>query len=496
MRGVPRKRKKQMGLKKRMNRLLFSTMIPMACLLVILLVIFWQYAGQYNKLSENLAVSSKFNLSFKDELDLEMYYLAIGSKEASELDDVVGQVEDAQQIMKKLRQNTYHASGVKCLNSLDAYLDNLKKRMLQLMAIKEYDKRMEFMDSNIRIITGLIMQEMQNYIYNESMYLVKVETNLTRRVKILISGMAVLLMATLGILMRRSFRLTGGIIRPVTEMLDKVKKVGRGNFDVLPVSAEIVEIEELDQGINKMARRISGLLENVRQEKEMQHLTELQLIQAQVNPHFLYNTLDTIVWLVEGGMQQDAVDMITSLSVFFRTSLSKGKDIIPLSEEKRHTLSYLEIQQSRYRDIMEFEINIPPELDEVMVPKLTLQPLAENALYHGIKNKRGKGKILIEGFNLGDDMMLRVTDNGQGMTPERLYEVQEAIRTGKRAGFGLAAVSERIALYYGPGYGLKISSTEGEGTVMEVYMAKKINLDNNSRTVLWPADRDLRRSAK
>lgn len=474
MRGVVPKVKKQMGLKKKMNRLLFSTMIPMACLLVILLLIFWQYAGQYNKLSENLAVSSKFNLSFKDELDLEMYYLAIGSKEASELDDVLGQVEDAQEIMEKLRKNTYHASGVKCLNSLDAYLDNLKKRMVQLMEIKEYDRRMEFMDSNIRIITGLIMQEMQNYIYNESMYLVQVETSLTHRVKILISGMAVLLLATLGILMRRSFRLTGGIIRPVTEMLDKVKKVGRGNFDVLPVSAEIVEIEELDQGINKMAHRISGLLENVRQEKEMQHLTELQLIQAQVNPHFLYNTLDTIVWLVEGGMQQDAVDMITSLSVFFRTSLSKGNDIIPLSEEERHTMSYLEIQQSRYRDIMEFEIRIPKELEGVMVPKLTLQPLAENALYHGIKNKRGKGKILIEGFDLGEDMMLRVTDNGQGMTPERLKEVQDAICTGERAGFGLAAVSERIALYYGAGYGLRISSTEGEGTVIEVYLAKQI----------------------
>ena len=223
-----------------------------------------------------------------------------------------------------------------------------------------------------------------------------------------------------------------------------------------------------------MAGRIEGLLENVRKEQEAQHMTELQLIQAQVNPHFLYNTLDTIVWLVEGGMEQDAVDMITSLSVFFRTSLSKGKDIIPLSEEERHTLSYLEIQQSRYRDILEFEIRIPKELESVMVPKLTLQPLAENALYHGIKNKRGKGKILIEGFDLGDDMMLRVTDNGQGMTPQRLHEVQEAIQTGERAGFGLAAVSERIALYYGPGYGLKISSVEGEGTVMEVYMAKRI----------------------
>ncbi len=193
------------------------------------------------------------------------------------------------------------------------------------MEIKEYDKRMEFMDSNIRIITGLIMQEMQNYIYNESMYLVQVETSLTQRVKILISGMAVLLLATLGVLMRRSFRLTGGIIRPVTEMLDKVKKVGKGNFDVIPVTAEIEEIEELDQGINKMAHRISGLLENVRQEKEMQHLTELQLIQAQVNPHFLYNTLDTIVWLIEGGMNEDAVEMISSLSIFFRTSLVERK---------------------------------------------------------------------------------------------------------------------------------------------------------------------------
>ena len=109
-----------------------------------------------------------------------------------------------------------------------------------------------------------------------------------------------------------------------------------------------------------------------------------------------------------------------------------------------------------------------------MVPKLTLQPLAENALYHGIKNKRGKGKILIEGFDLGEDMMLRVTDNGQGMTPERLKEVQDAICTGERAGFGLAAVSERIALYYGAGYGLRISSIEGEGTVIEVYLAKQI----------------------
>ena len=467
--------KKRMELEERMRKVLFSTMIPMACLMIILLFIFWQYTGQYNKLSENLAVSSEFNLRFKDDLDLEMYYIAIGSKESSNLEDVLEQVEDAQEIMQKLRRNTYNNNGVKSLNSLDSYLENLRQRMLQLVEIKEYDKRMEFMDSNIRIITGLIMQEMQNYIYNESMYLVQVEKSLTHRVKLLISGMAVLLIATLGILMRRSFRLTDGIIQPVNIMLDKVKKVGRGKFDMIPIEAEIEEIEELDEGINKMARKISALLENVRQEKEMQHLTELQLIQAQVNPHFLYNTLDTIVWLIEGGMTDDAVEMISSLSIFFRTSLSKGNDIIPLSEEERHTLSYLEIQQYRYRDILEFEINIPKELSGIPVPKLSIQPLAENALYHGIKNRRGKGKILIEGREEEDALVLTVSDNGQGMTPERLHEVQEAIRTGERAGFGLAAVAERIALYYGPGYGMKIFSEEGKGTTVEIRLGNYIH---------------------
>ena len=172
-------------------------------------------------------------------------------------------------------------------------------------------------------------------------------------------------------------------------------------------------------------------------------------------------------------MQQDAVDMITSLSVFFRTSLSKGKDIIPLSEEKRHTLSYLEIQQSRYRDIMEFEINIPPELDEVMVPKLTLQPLAENALYHGIKNKRGKGKITVRGYREDSFFILEVRDNGIGMQTERLVQVRNALlykQLAESKVYGLYNVNERIRLNCGEEYGLRISSTYQEGTTVKILL--------------------------
>ena len=479
-------KEKQETLENKMKWMLLSTMIPMAVLIIVLLVFFWHYTNKYNQLSNNLAVSSEYNanyrnsnndMSFKDEVDMDIYYVTIGRRGRDGLP--IEQVDKAIDTVEKLKNTSTKKESLRSLKYMTNYLTNLKKRMNQLLEIKDYEERQEFVTNNTEILTTLFEKEMQNYIYQEATQLVQLESQLAGNVRLTLLTMCAVILLSVIILLRRSFRLTYSITKPVSEILQNIKKVGKGEYkNISAVPADCVEIQELDAGTRKMAGRIKGLLENVRKEQEAQHLTELQLIQAQVNPHFLYNTLDTIVWLVEGGMEQDAVDMITSLSVFFRTSLSKGKDIIPLSEEERHTLSYLEIQQSRYRDILEFEINIPAELDNIMVPKLTLQPLAENALYHGIKNKRGKGKILIEGFDLGEDMMLRVTDNGQGMTPERLHEVQEAIRTGERAGFGLAAVSERIALYYGPGYGLKISSTEGEGTVMEVYMAKKIMSTN------------------
>lgn len=479
----PEKKKAESGkLEFKMRWMLLSTMIPMAVLIIVLLIFFWQYTNEYNKLSNNLAVSSEYNanyknssndMSFKAEVDMDIYYVTIGRKGKDGLP--VKQVNKAIETVERLKTTTTKEESLRSLKYLTNYLENLKTRMNQLLEIRDYQKRQEFMENNTVILTTLFEKEMQNYIYQEATQLVQVESQLAGNVRLTLMAMCGVLLVTMLLLFSRSFRLTYNITKPISEILHNIKKVGKGEYkNIAPVIADCIEIQELDEGTRKMAGRIEGLLENVRKEQDAQHLTELQLLQAQVNPHFLYNTLDTIVWLVEGGMEQDAVDMITSLSVFFRTSLSKGKDIIPLAEEERHTLSYLEIQQSRYRDIMEFEIRIPKELEGVMVPKLTLQPLAENALYHGIKNKRGKGKILIEGFDLGEDMMLRVTDNGQGMTPERLKEVQDAICTGERAGFGLAAVSERIALYYGAGYGLRISSIEGEGTVIEVYLAKQI----------------------
>ena len=449
---------KKIRLETKIKRILLGTLVPMVVLMLLLLDIVSRYISQYDRLLENLAISSEFNLHFKDDVDLGMYSIAVGTEENSYLPEVMKSVRDAEKILNKLKENTSSSESRKNLKHLESYLKNLEKRMVELTEITEYDQKMASMDNNIRILTRLIVEEMQNFIYNESMYLVHMESLMTQRVYMLVGGVVVLFVITVGIMLRRSFRFSRSITRPVTEILGNVREVGRGNFEISEVNTDSMEIEELDG--------------------EMQHLTQLQLLQAQVNPHFLYNTLDTIIWLIEGGQNDDAVEMISNLSVFFRTSLSKGNDVITLSEEKRHTVSYLEIQQSRYRDILEFEIHIPEEFNEVMVPKLTLQPLAENALYHGIKNKRGGGKILIEGEKSGDDLILRVTDNGQGMKKERLLEIQHAIRTGERAGFGLSAVAERLRLYYGAGYGMEIHSEEGKGTVIEIRIGKKINLSS------------------
>ena len=195
-------------------------------------------------------------------------------------------------------------------------------------------------------------------------------------------------------------------------------------------------------------------------------------LQNQINPHFLYNTMDTIIWLIEAEKTEEAVEMVSNLSAFFRHSLSRGQDVITLREEE-HVCSYLQIQQVRYKDIMRYTVNIAPELKDVLIPKLTLQPLVENALYHGIKQKRGLGHIYVMGRGEGEDILLQVTDDGVGMSPERLEELRSALERGERVGFGLSTVHERMRLFFGAPYGLSISSQPGVGTTVSVRIPRR-----------------------
>ena len=227
----------------------------------------------------------------------------------------------------------------------------------------------------------------------------------------------------------------------------------------------------LSDSLNAMIDKINELLDQVTTEQIRLRKAEFELLQAQINPHFLYNTLDTIVWLAEAGDQKRVVSMVGNLSDFFRTSLNQGKDIISIREELAHVRSYLEIQQVRYQDILRYEITVPEDLYEYKIPKITIQPLVENALYHGIKNKRGQGTITVSGKRNENGFVLYVRDNGIGMTQERLKEVRAGIQklsyTGKEI-YGLYNVNERIRLNFGETYGISIESTYGEGTCVSI----------------------------
>ena len=279
---------------------------------------------------------------------------------------------------------------------------------------------------------------------------------------------------------------SGHIADPIKKLCNYTK---RSENDLLEnnLKSNILEIDELSYNFNDKIIRIKELIENIKIEQKNKKNTELWLLQAQINPHFLYNTLDTVVWMAEAGDSKKVVDMITALSSFLRIGLNKGKKFIQIREEIRHIESYLKIQKFRYDDILEYSIEIEDSLYDMRIIQLLLQPLVENALYHGIKYKREGGSIRIRGYEKDNNIILEVIDNGVGMDENKLNKIKsvientslensDIIRTNGDS-FGLYNVAERIRLYYGNEYGLDIESRENVGTTVTIILPAENNMN-------------------
>ena len=214
-------------------------------------------------------------------------------------------------------------------------------------------------------------------------------------------------------------------------------------------------------------------MEENRLEQESLKKSELRVLQAQVTPHFLYNTLDAIVWLAEAKKTEEVISITRALSDFYRISLSDGHDWITLAQEEEHLRGYLTIQKIRYRDILDYEIDIQPGLRTEMILKLSIQPLVENAIYHGIRNRRGGGLITVRVWKDEGQLHVCVSDNGAGMSKERLLELRQMMagrHEGDLSGFGLFNVDQRIKLYYAQAQGLHIESEQGQGSSISFHV--------------------------
>ena len=269
-----------------------------------------------------------------------------------------------------------------------------------------------------------------------------------------------------------SFRVTD----PIRELEKSVKKLEEGNLDADIYMGGSYEIQHLGKSVQDMKYRIKGLMQDIVTEHEEKRKSEFNSLQAQINPHFLYNTLDIIVWQIENEKQSEAVHTVTALARFFRLSLGKGKNIVTVKAEIEHVKNYLMIQHMRFKNKFDYEFDVENDVLELSSLKLMLQPLVENAIYHGMEFMDGDGLITIKAWREDNELYLSVADNGLGMTEDKVNLIlagRSNSGNGRGSGIGVKNVNERIKLYFGEGYGLKIDSEPDVGTIITIHLPAK-----------------------
>lgn len=461
----------------KMYRLMLQMFIPIAIIFVSIFVMLLTRNIIYASVSGNIVKVSGFNQKFKQEIDEQMYFYVTGYSSEIPWEDV----ESARALAEDLLKNTSNTDGRKAMTSVLSLCDKLNGYMHDIENEPGYDERMDQLKKNIYITTDLIEDYMYSYLYYEAGEMASIQKQIDFWLTIEVVFVVLVMAIVVPIVLRRAFSLSKSITDPIVAMNSRVEEIGSGDLSPhTPVETDDTSMALLSSGIEDMAARLDKQIELNRQEQIKLRDIELSLIQAQINPHFLYNTLDAIVWLIEIGKNEQAEQMVTSLSSYFRSFLSDGKDIVTVAEEKQHIQSYLEIQQVRYRDIMEYEIDIDPSIQNTKLPKMTLQPLVENAIYHGLKPKRGKGKITVTGTNEGNKILLRVTDTGLGMNEEELESLRSRISMEDSTSFGLTSSYKRLKILYGDDCKFVIDSKSQEGTSISIEIPRKADIDNET----------------
>lgn len=262
------------------------------------------------------------------------------------------------------------------------------------------------------------------------------------------------------------------VSRPILQLEKVMQKVEAGNLDVSIEEQGFAEIRALSRTFNHMLTRIRRLMDQIVYEQETKRLHELNALQAQINPHFLYNTLDSIVWMEERGRSQEAIVMVTALARLFRISISKGRSIISVREELEHVRNYLIIQKMRFKNKFDYVITPAEETLDLRTIKLIVQPIVENAIQHGLEEYSVDGGLVeIDTYVEGETLVFRVRDNGAGMAPEQLENILTA--PAGRSGIGVKNVHERISLTFGKEYGLTLKSVQDEGTEVLIRLPVK-----------------------
>jgi len=439
------------------------------------------YSRQYDAIITNITTANSINGSVKTDIDNEMWKIVSGNiafsdgKQYEIIANADAQVRWMMANTDSQRAKVKLDLILRTLQSLKGYVDQMGDKISHNSTAAENEAVLE----KVRFATSVMNEVVQDYVLYE--------VNRTEgQYEVMSEGFdrwktlsIILILSAVGFSVLAAWSLSRSIYTPIKKLHDVTTTITKNDLQALLSSDNVDEITELGMSFNIMIGKIKELLDSKIREQENLKKAELRALQAQINPHFLYNTLDTIIWMAESKKTDQVVKIVTALSSFFRISLSKGMDWITIGEEVERIKSYLTIQKMRYRDILDFKIEVDTDVSENTILKLILQPLVENALYHGIKNKRTGGIISVRARRNGEnEVLLEVEDNGIGFTPKKLTQLRAELDDDSgdiklESGFGIGNVNNRIRLYYGKQYGLSIQSEYSTGTCVTLVIPAK-----------------------
>ncbi len=486
------------NLNQRMGLLILITAVPLTCMVLGIAALIHSYSSSYAAIMSNLRIANEYNMKFKEDMEYSMYRVMIGLLEPDQFregDIVEGKtqyativknpynmINSAREDFSSINREKGSDRDIK-IKGLLSCLDSLETAVGKMMNASEsrvvYDERQAIWENDIQGLCSMIQDYINQYIYYETLRMEELQKQMETSTARLLMFYLVLLAAVLTLGFMIAAMTARSVTGPVKDLTETARRLGAGDLKARARMSDMEEINVLARTFNIMSDQIAGLMDKTKKEQENLRVMELKLRQEQINPHFLYNTLDSIVWMAEGGNNRQVVEMTSDLSEFFRTVLSEGQDFVTIAEEENHIRSYLKIQKIRYDDVLDYRIEIEDRIRSRVVLKMILQPIVENALYHGIKNKRGGGTIVIRGYEDKNGVVFEVEDDGTGMDQETLQHLREKVKSRHEkktlavkagGGFGLSNVAQRISMYYGEKSGLMIESEKGVGTCVKVYL--------------------------
>ena len=446
-------------------------LIPMIYSLAMTII----YVNRYDQLITNVSRANNIDQVVKIEISDEIWDIVAGKTLFTEgmqykiLDHIKSEILVMSHTTDSNENSQMLTVALRTVATLETYVDMLGIQIKQNASVASNEKVLE----EVRSVAALVHDILQEYIVKE----IQSAAITNQKIKNSILNLSIILIfigaVTIYLTLRGMRHVSGSIEKSINELESLSNKIASGDLSARSSGENVEEFVPLAENLNIMAGKIQNLVsENIKEQQNLQK-AEMKTLQAQITPHFLYNTFDTIIWLAESGDNEQVIKITRAFSEFFRISLSKGHEWITLEQELNHIRHYLTIQKIRYRDILDYEINTDEDISNEMVLKLMLQPLVENAIYHGIKNKRGRGRLEVEVHKEIENEIpyihFSVKDNGIGFTEERLQEVLQELSMDKEIEsnsvvYGLYNVNKRLSLYYGNSVGLNIKTEYRKGT--------------------------------